>query len=81
MQDSFARARTRPSARDDRVSCIQSDGVRKFPSLYLLVKVLHGDIELEIRSYYIVTSDQYKRKKSSMIKHEIMLNKSKFPLI
>ena len=23
MQDSFARARTRPSARDDRVSCIQ----------------------------------------------------------
>ena len=24
MQDTFARARTRPSARDDRVSCIQS---------------------------------------------------------
>ena len=23
MQDSFARARTRPSARDDKVSCIQ----------------------------------------------------------
>ena len=29
MQDTFARARTRPSARDDRVSCIQERGLSR----------------------------------------------------